>query len=112
MKRKRRGVNANNTQGDETEGARLHYESAALPTELRRLEFDFPQFTKSFANESGGWLTLVFYADTIITGGCPTIRDFRSVGTTNLDSNVQGSHHWRVDQALGDEIKLERHPQI
>jgi hypothetical protein len=40
MKRKGRELNANDNQVDETEGARLHYESAALPTELRRPALD------------------------------------------------------------------------
>ena len=33
-------MNANDAQVDEEKGARLHYESAALPTELRRPPID------------------------------------------------------------------------
>jgi len=33
-------MNAHDTQADEEKGARLHYESAALPTELRRPPID------------------------------------------------------------------------
>ena len=39
----------------------------------------FEEAAAAQADEAG---PCSFYAGTIITGGCPTLRDFRSVGTT------------------------------